>query len=55
MSFRYSLFGTTMHKGNHFIGMVVCTEHQQDTIVDDLFKVGEGVHIVSTAFYAKSN
>ncbi|CAF1390530.1 unnamed protein product [Adineta steineri] len=52
---KYLLFGTTSHKPDHFIGMILCNEYQQETIVDDLFKTTEGVYVVSTAFYIKSN
>jgi len=34
--------------------MVACNGHNKNTIVDDLFKITGGVHVVSTAFYIKS-
>jgi hypothetical protein len=33
---------------------VVCEDHNKKTIVDDLFDVTGGVHVVSIAFYIKS-
>ncbi|CAF3359272.1 unnamed protein product [Rotaria socialis] len=52
---KYYLFATTSHIPGHFIGMKMCHDHKQDTVVDDLFKTSEGVHIVSRAFYNQSN
>ncbi|CAF1261107.1 unnamed protein product, partial [Adineta steineri] len=51
---KYLLFGTTSYKPGHFIGMILCLDHQQETIVDNLFRTTEGVHVVSRAFYIKS-
>ncbi|CAM2716637.1 unnamed protein product [Rotaria socialis] len=50
----YCLFATTSHIPGHFIGMITCHDHKQDTVVDDLFKTSEGVHIASRAFYNQS-
>ncbi|CAF4107243.1 unnamed protein product, partial [Rotaria magnacalcarata] len=51
---KYCLFATTSHIPGHFIGMITCHDHKQDTVVDDLFRTSEGVHIVSRAFYNQS-
>ncbi|CAM4964899.1 unnamed protein product [Rotaria socialis] len=51
---KYCLFATTSHIPGHFIGMITCHDHKQDTVVDDLFKTSEGVHIVSRTFYNQS-
>ncbi|CAF4456850.1 unnamed protein product [Rotaria socialis] len=52
---KYCLFAMTSHIPGHFIGMITCHDHKQDTVVDDLCKASEGVHIVSRAFYNQSN
>ncbi|CAF3389709.1 unnamed protein product [Rotaria socialis] len=51
---KYCLFAMTSHIPGHFIGMITCHDHKQDTVVDDLCKASEGVHIVSRAFYNQS-
>ena len=53
-SFRRSLLGTTSHKSRHFIGIVSCNSHKQETIIDDLFNIDEDIHTVSREFYIKS-
>ena len=52
--FRYSLLSTTSHKSRHFIAMVSCNSHKQESIIDDLFNIDECIHTVSRAFYIKS-
>ncbi|CAM4818507.1 unnamed protein product [Rotaria magnacalcarata] len=48
---KYCLFVTINHIPGHSIGMITCHDHKQDTVVDDLFKTSEDVHIVSRVFY----
>ena len=35
------------------MGIVSCNSHKQESIIDDLFNVDEGVHTVCRAFYIK--
>ena len=48
--FWYSLLSTISHKSGHFVVIVSYNSHKQESIIDDLFNIDEGIHTVSGAF-----